>query len=117
MSYCRWSSDNYTCDLYVYPTEGNTYLIHVASTQLETPVPPLPSIHEVGADAYVEAYKKQSEFLKHAKHIPITLPYAGESFAVSGLSELKSKLIELRSLGYRFPNHVFERIEEEIDHE
>ena len=116
MSYCRWSSDNYKCDLYVYPVEDGAYMIHIASTKIgdEENVPLLLNIYDVGSDNYIEAYKKQSEFLKEAKRVLITLPYAGESLTEHDLPSLKARLLELRTLGYRFPDYVFDRIDEEM---
>jgi hypothetical protein len=115
MSYCRWSSDDFKCDLYIYQTAGNVYQIHVAGSHIAhiESIPPLPDIR-IYPEEYMEAYKKQSEFLEHAQYIPLNLPHAGKSFVEPTLQSLKTRLLELRNIGYRFPESVFERIEEEI---
>ena len=39
MSYCRWSTDNFKCDLYCYEDVNGGFTTHVASNR---PSPPYP---------------------------------------------------------------------------
>lgn len=40
MSYCRWSSDDYQCDIYAYEAEDG-FVVHVASSRKRF-IEPLP---------------------------------------------------------------------------
>ncbi len=44
MSYCRWSSMNWMCDVYVYEDVGGGWTTHVA--ELRRAIPPVPDLLE-----------------------------------------------------------------------
>ena len=44
MSYCRWSSDNFTCDLYIYESVYDCWTIHVAQSRHVGPLPEYPNM-------------------------------------------------------------------------
>ena len=110
MSYCRWSTNDFNCDLYVYQAEDG-YVIHVAGNRVVGTVPPVPDILETNAEEWVEAYNKQSEFLEEASREPIALRYVGESFYKLTKEACIEKIKELRKLGYIMPD----KLEESID--
>lgn len=112
MSYCRWSCDDFRCDIYAYESNDG-YEIHVAGNRIVGDIPHVPFILDVDADEWRAAYQAQHDFLATAQREPITLPHAGESFCESDLEDLAARLIMLRELGYRFPDHVLETIAEE----
>ena len=115
MSYCRWSSDDFACDLYCYESDYG-YVTHVASSRVVGPVPPLPSAQEFihgDADTIAAAFKAQHDYLGIAGREDIGLPHDGETFVDDALDEFEARLRELRSLGYRFPDYVFDIIAEE----
>lgn len=100
MSYCRWSTDDFKCDLYAY--EGDKYYIHVAANR-----------HTIPYDEM-----KELDWDERYKHMePIGLPCDGETFGFETLQEFKNKFLELRKMGYRFPDRVLGRIQEEIEEE
>ncbi|MDD5277707.1 MAG: hypothetical protein PHR16_16695 [Methylovulum sp.] len=114
MSYCRWSSDNFKCDLYCYESASG-FVTHVATRKYdyEGEMPP------VFDDAWtpeqtVEAHKKRQEILDASQLVPIGLPFDGESYVDGTLEEFRERLTALRASGYRFPDDVFEQIDEEI---
>lgn len=39
MSYCRWSSDHFECDVYVYESVSGGWTTHVAGRRRKTPLP------------------------------------------------------------------------------
>ena len=41
MSYCRWSSDDFRCDLYIYESAAG-FVIHVAANRVEWDPPTSP---------------------------------------------------------------------------
>lgn len=111
MAYCRWSSQDFACDLYAYESDAG-YTIHVASYRVVGDVPPLSWEFE-DRDAWFDAYRAQHEFLAEAAHEPIGLPYDGDTFVFDTLEEFGACFRMLREAGYRFPDAVFALIAEE----
>lgn len=114
MSYCRFSTDNFGCDLYVYASaEGWT--THLAGNRIVGTVPELPGLDDPAA--YMEAMKVQSAFIQAAERVPIGLMYAGQTFYDDELGALLQRLLDLREIGYRFPEYVIEAVKEEMAEE
>lgn len=119
MSYCRWSSDNWKSDLYVYASVGDFYSINVAANRLVGDAPEVPSILTPGLDMeeYTKAYKAQLAWLHKAERVPIELPYAGESFAEDTAADARDRLLMLRELGYHVPQYAIDQLDEEAKEE
>jgi hypothetical protein len=133
MSYCRWSSDNWKCDLYCYEEVSGGFTTHVASNRIVGEVPeasfallqknddlsvPEQVMRRLRNEAFkewTEAQEKQSKFLDTCKHKPIGLPYDGESFNDPDLESFLKRLLHLREVGYKFPDYVLEEVKEEIE--
>lgn len=123
MSYCRWSSDNFRCDLYCYEDVSGGYTTHVAGRRrlgLDT-LPPSPYddeafelIRQKKNDEWEARYKAYDKALNALEFEDITLPHAGLTFNDPDLETFKMRLLSLRSLGYRFPDYVLEEVDEEI---
>lgn len=113
MSYCRWSSDNFKCDLYVYSDVSGGYTTHVAGRRVVGDVPPV----DYQADDWAAARKAQSDFLHSAEHQEIDHPDAGKTFNDADLESLLERLTYLRSEGFCIPDYVFETVREEIEEE
>lgn len=119
MSYCRWSSDDYNCDLYCYEDVRGGFTTHVANTRIVGDVPKLawpkssPATEEEIAE-FLKSNKIQREFFDDCKREKITLPYAGETFNDSDLESFRDRLLMLREVGYRFSDGVLEAIEEDM---
>jgi len=114
MSYCRWSSDNYQCDLYMYEDCSGGWTLHMAGRRFVDPVPPVPNFGSVPDAEWLAAHRVQSQFIADAAIGLINLPHAGETLSCSSLGEVRDTLIMLRELGYCFPDYVLESIENEI---
>lgn len=116
MSYCRWSSDNWRCDLYCY--EGCGYVIHVAGRRRAGEIPDDRWADfvqgKITAEEYVELHRLQMEALERCKLVDIDLPHAGETFYADDLETFRDKLLELRQIGYNFPDYVLEEIAQEM---
>jgi len=126
MSYCRWSSNNWACDLYCYDSGGKDeggYTTHVAGNRVAGEIPQVPDFPLTrdpdSADwkEWHDAYEAQHKFLKDCQREFIDLPHAGETFQDNTLEEFRARLLELRKIGYRFPDRVLEQIEREINEE
>lgn len=116
MSYCRFSCMNFGCDIYAYESITGRFMIHVAAVRVVGEVPKVPHLDEVTYDEWGEALQEKSEFLQSADRRPIGLKYDGQSFAEPDLESFRSRLVELRELGYVFPDYVLEEVDAELAH-
>ena len=125
MSYCRWSTDDFRCDLYCYEHVDGTWTTHVASnrpvwtppeggTWLDLPDPEDP---QEARDAWMRKYRARQEALDKAERVKIGGPYDGQTFKDPTLWEFKARLLHLREVGYNFPDYVLEAVDEEMAEE
>lgn len=145
MSYCRWSSMNWRCDVYVYEDVRGGWTTHVAGTRyLFRPIPDisLRMIQSLGATWSREERRmvypsRWRELIAHALfgfsafwhnwvHMgslrlsplrPIGLPHDGASFNDQTAIECAERLKALRGLGYRVPQHAIDALMAEDDME
>ena len=120
MSYCRWSSMNWRCDLYIYENVAGCWTIHVASQRVSGKLPPEPllSLPEPGAPEedmkkWMRRYRKHRNALEVAPMVEIALPHAGETFNLPSPGECADKVEELIALGYLCPDYVVPELREE----
>lgn len=113
MSYCRWSTDDFQCDLYVYESCYGGYSVNVAGRRrvYHDPLPP-----EIDITVDIVGYCNRMNEVMRIPHdlVDIDLPYAGESFDIEDAADVVTFLDELKNIGYRFPDYVTEAIKEEI---
>lgn len=117
MSLCRWSSMNWSCDLYIYEGVDGNFHTHVAGNRIVGKIPEVDNsiFHP---DVYTEELGKiwamqrdaQEEFLDNCKREDITLPFAGEYF-IDSRESLIERLQLLKELGYNFPDITLEDLE------
>lgn len=112
MAYCRWSSDNFQCDVYVYEDVKGGWTTHVAGSRrkyLYTLPPGLPD------DAEPLAAFKRWKLVMNAQHdlIGIDLPHAGETFNDPTPWACAQRLKELKSIGFNVPDGVIQELEAE----
>lgn len=119
MSYCRWSSDNWKCDLYCY--EGHAFITHVAGRRRVGHIPDDRwedfVLGRITAEEYAKLHSEQMEAVAACGFEDITLPHAGETFEDGDLESFKERLLYLRGLGYHFPDYVLETIDNELAEE
>lgn len=120
MSYCRWSSDDYRSDLYVYEA-ADGFVVHVASRRYVYPegvMPPEITL-EVGDPGWAGAWTERSmavqAIIETLELEHIDLPQSGESFYCLDAEEAAAKVAELRAIGFCVPKGVEESILEDID--
>ena len=114
MSLCRFSSDNWKCDLYIYYDCAGGITIHVAENRHKGDIPELPDLLKVREEGFAKAHKIQMDYLQGVELVPIGLKEDGETFNVLSIKEFHKKLTHLRELGYNFPDYLFD-IDEEPD--
>lgn len=115
MSYCRWSSDNWKCDLYCYADSTGGWTTHVASNRIVVELPELPEFTPETSEEYFKVHAEQSKLLDDCKRVSIGLEFDGDSFNDSTIEDFRDRLIMLREAGYSFPDYVLERVQEEIE--
>ena len=115
MSYCRWSNDNWRCDVYCYEDCRGGYTTHVAGNRVVGEIPEVPDILKADIDVWLAAHQKQIDFLDKAKRKSIELPYVGESFNDPDLQSFLERLINLREIGYNVPAWVIKDVQEELE--
>lgn len=118
MSYCRWSTDDFQCDLYVYADVAGGWTIHVAGNR---PVykEPLPKDVPFSVASIREYFDRQNvvmEMLKTAERVPIGLPHDGQSFG-GDRDETVATLKMLKGAGYHFPFDIIDAIASEEENE
>jgi hypothetical protein len=116
MAYCRWSSDNWKSDVYVY--EGDCFVIHVASRRRvgveNLPPEPLATITSDDRDVWMKKYREHREMLESLPLVDIGLPHDGETIECSDASDCVAALLLLRAEGYHVPQHAIDALAEEI---
>jgi hypothetical protein len=116
MSYCRWSSDDHKCDVYVYEHCDGGYVTHVARKRYTaaSPCPPIPvGWHQLDAEIFTNALAAQRSWLASAELVNIDLPHDGESFSDNTPGECAARLESLRALGYIVPQYAIDALREE----
>lgn len=117
MSYCRWSSDDWRCDVYCYADCTGGYTTHVAGNRVVGRIPEVPDIMSTDAETFTKAHRKQLDFISTAKRKTIGGPFDGESFNDPTLEAFEERLHEIKAAGYNVPDWVFKRITEEREAE
>jgi hypothetical protein len=121
VSYCRWSSDYFRCDLYVYEHVYGGWTIHVAGSRIVWPEPP-PEAPELPAGvtaespelkAYMAWYRGFMDAVAVADRKLLNLPHDGETFSLETPGECADKIEELIGLGYNAPQYAIERLRAE----
>lgn len=121
MSICRFSSDGFASDLYVYVSERGVE-VHVAANRLilaET-LPPLPDLNDGPEDLlplrvadWLKTHKVRREMLDAADREAIGIPDAGTSHTFESGLDAAEFIEELARLGVRVPDTVIPALLEE----
>ena len=116
MSYCRFSSDKYRSDVYVYES-ADGFTIHVASKRYtETyPGPDPYSREEIAkpAEEWRDNYHAFHHWLDNTPMETIGLPHDGETIVCDLPGICADTLQEMRDLGYNIPDGVIEELRAE----
>ena len=111
MSYCRWSSSDWKCDVYCYEDVNGGYTTHVAGSRITSHVTPC---DYSTPEAMFATHTQQMKDLESATREKIGLSRDGETFNDGTLEEFRDRLKSLKDEGYTVPDYVFESIEEEM---
>lgn len=141
MSYCRFSSMNWMCDVYVYESCEGGWMTHVADNRRI--FPPIPDInimrmptfgrthdmetrrfsypsrlHQLAGRACLSfwAFWHRQVHMRSLDLIPsrkIGLAHDGESFSDDGAEECADRLEWLRSEGYNVPQYAIDALRDD----
>lgn len=116
MSYCRFSSCDFQCDVYVYADVCGGITTHVAASRYvyARPLPPPVPFAEA---AWVDREVEVQRIINDSTMKPIGGPFDGQTFNDDTLEEVLSRLESLQSAGYRVPSIVVDGLREEIAQE
>ncbi|MBC4813797.1 hypothetical protein H8L49_28865 [Klebsiella quasipneumoniae] len=115
MSYCRWSSEDFQCDVYAYESVHGGFSVHVAGNRVvfTEPLPEQVLLEKENILALVERNHKVMKMVDEAKRLPIGLPHDGEDFFEGDASACADRLESLKTLGYRVPQYAIDSLREE----
>ena len=119
MPYCRFSSNDHQCDLYVYESPDG-WTVHAAAHRhvMSEPMPP-PVDAPIGTDAWVDQYARRirdvSDVLDRSPLAPIGGPHDGSTFIEDSPGECADRVQALSLAGYRVPAEVVAILREEQD--
>lgn len=118
VSYCRWSSDDFQCDVYVYEDVGGGWTTHVAGSRYvhQKEMPPLISFL-ADPDGWFKRHEEVKGLIDAAGMETIKLPHAGESFNDPTPQACADRLESLRALGYIVPQYAIDTLREEAEDE
>lgn len=112
MSYCRFSTNDFRCDVYVYASRDG-WVIHVARNKSVLPddMPDEPDLDDV--DAWVKHMQLIQGLVQTSRRVPLDLGHDGETFVLPSPGECADKLAMLAECGYRMPPRVVTDLREE----
>lgn len=112
MSYCRFSSDDFLCDAYVYEHYLGGFVIHLAATRpvYKEPLPAVVPIDKEHTTEWMVRHKKVMEMVRSAERRSIGLPHDGETFEEPTAIDCATKLTQLKDMGYNIPQLAIEAL-------
>jgi hypothetical protein len=122
VSYCRWSSNDHQCDVYVYQSVDG-FVTNVARTRyapteaMPEPISFTPDDVLGWAERNIERSQQVWAVLDAAPTVLIGLAHDGETFVHATASECADHLAHLAELGYRVPADVITDLREEDEQE
>jgi hypothetical protein len=119
MSYCRFSTDDYRSDVYIYADVDGGFTTHVASLRYDGEIPSVVGVFDDPFDAQraADLFKAQIDFLASTTATRIGGPFDGQTFRDPTLSALLARMNELSASGYRVPADAFAVVKSEIEEE
>ena len=121
MAYCRFSTDDFRCDFYAYEDAGGGYTLHVAGSRLRWEPPAAspydPRCWQLPAEEFNRISREYHAALAAADREPIGLDGAGDTQRFETLREMCDRIRELLELGFRAPDWLVPRMEEEMEEE
>jgi hypothetical protein len=111
MSYCRWSSDGFQCDVYVYESDAG-WITHVAAKRRAARAPEL---DWSTPERWTQTQAAQRAFLDDPNNpsLPIGLSEDGQTFCDASPAGCAAQLLRLKALGYQVPQDAIDALLDE----
>lgn len=113
MSYCRWSSMDFECDVYCYESVGGGYVVHVATNRRERDEKKPPLWNENIDEGWLQHHEKVMAWLDTAESKPIGLSRDGEIYSIETPKDAADLLQSLKDEGYNVPDYAIEALRSE----
>lgn len=121
MSYCRWSTDDYQCDVYVWHDITDTWRTEVAGRRRIWKVPLPPPVHgEIGSDEWLTSFTDRHTALMRLLNDEsnfdwqtIAEPDGGRSYTHDSPGECADNLQRLHEAGLNVPQDAIDTLREE----
>jgi len=119
MSYCRWSSMDWECDLYIYDA-GEFISVNVAGRRrkFDETWPRMKTNATI--DEQFAIWQAQHDWLKAHEDEKewidlntVTPEFAGEGYDIADPDEVADLLVRMRDAGLRFPDGLIEEFREQ----
>ncbi len=118
MSYCRWSCDDFQCDVYCYDGEEG-FFVCVAGTRpvFREPLPPAVPFDAAHMEEWLGRYNAVLDMVGRADRKPIGLPHDGDVFVEPDASSAADRLQSLKDIGYNVPQYAIDNLRAESEEE
>ena len=127
MSYCRWSTDDFQCDLYIYEdcNGGWTCLVAGRRRIYMAPLPPPVSLVSGAIDLFMQRHKTvddmwQAQIDQYGEDAPenwldlsTVSENAGETFNVATPGQMADLVESLLAEGFKAPDYVAQDLRDE----
>lgn len=114
MSWCRWSSIEFACDLYVYESDAGVE-VNVAGRRSLIDRSSLPPGGEFASEAWIARHQALMARLRDDDDYEvIDLPHAGESRTFGDLDAAADFIDGLEALGYVVPPGMTDEMRQEV---
>jgi len=113
MSYCRFSSDGFMCDVYVYADSGGGYTVHVASNRIDKQAPEIAWL--AGAEIFKQTYAAHKKHMDTVTRSPLKSEHAGKTYNLETAEDMAGLLLELRDSGLNVPQDAIDSLMMEED--
>ena len=113
MSYCRFSSDDFQCDVYVYEDCAGGWTTHVAGRRHVFKEPLPADVPLENKEAWVKRHARVMELIDSAELVDIGLQFDGETFNDPTPGECADRLEMLRAAGYNVPQYAIDQLRDE----
>lgn len=121
MSYCRWSSDDYQCDVYTWEDVSGGWVTCVAGGRyvFTEPLPEPVDLPHPFTDEQFHAWSQRHDEVMRivgaARTEPIGLAHAGARFHDDTPAACAQTLTMLRDAGYHVPQYAIDALLEEAE--
>jgi len=112
MSYCRFSSDDFQCDVYCYEAVYGGFTTHVASNRPDKndSLPPPVPLEKGREEEWLERHRQVMAWIKHAERRPLGLPCDGQTFNDPTAKKAAMRLQSLKKMGYHVPQYAIDAL-------